>query len=123
MRLPPCHLLQQYYVSSEGHLDLQLYQRSGDMALGVPFNIASYALLLSMIAQECRLKPRYFVHTLGDAHVYLNHVEGTEEQCRREPLPLPRIEIADKPVLELKFEDIKLVDYQYHEAIKFDVAV
>lgn len=126
MKLPPCHLLQHYYVSSDAkYLDLQLYQRSADMAVGVPFNIASYALLLTMIAQECGYAPRYFIHTLGDAHIYLNHVEGVEEQLRRAHLTyqLPRVEIAKKPVLDVKFEDIKLVNYQCHPFIKFPVAV
>lgn len=129
MRLPPCHLLFQFYVSGEtsgskqGRLDLQLYQRSADLALGVPFNIASYALLLMMVAQECGLEPGVFVHTLGDAHVYLNHVDGLRTQLERAPFPLPRVELADKPLDELRFEDIRLVGYQHHPFIKFPVAV
>lgn len=122
MRLPPCHALFQFYVQGE-HLDCQLYQRSADLALGVPFNIASYALLLSMFAVECRLQPRYFIHTLGDAHVYLNHVAGVEEQLGRAPLPLPRLVLADKPVLAQTFEDVRLEGYQHHPFIKFPVAV
>jgi thymidylate synthase len=122
MRLPPCHAFFQFYVAGE-HLDLQLYQRSADLALGLPFNIASYALLLSMIAQECRLQPRYFVHTLGDAHIYLNHVEGVKTQLEREPYPLPRLKLAPKKTLELEFDDIELVDYQHHPFIKLPVAV
>jgi thymidylate synthase len=122
MRLPPCHALFQFYVQG-GSLDCQLYQRSADLALGIPFNIASYALLTAMIAQECKLVPRHFVHVLGDAHIYLNHVEGVKIQLAREPLPLPRLVLADKPVLELRFEDIALEGYQHHPFIKFPVAV
>ena len=122
MRLPPCHALFQLYVH-DGWLDCQLYQRSADLALGVPFNIASYALLLSMIAQECELAPRHFIHTLGDAHIYANHVEGVQQQLAREPFPLPRLVLAKRPVLELRFEDITLEGYQHHPFIKFPVAV
>ena len=122
MRLPPCHALFQFYVSG-AHLDLQLYQRSADLALGVPFNIASYALLLAIVAQECRLTPRFFVHSIGDAHVYLNHVEGLKTQLARPPLPRPRLVLADRPVLEMRFEDIALDGYQHHPFIKFPVAV
>jgi thymidylate synthase len=122
MKLPPCHAFFQFYVVN-GRLDLQLYQRSADMALGVPFNIASYALLLQMVAQECGLTPGVFTHTLGDAHIYLNHLDGIREQLRREPLPLPTVRIADKPFFDLKFEDIKLEGYQHLPFIKFPVAV
>jgi thymidylate synthase len=122
MRLPPCHALFQFYVHDRW-LDCQLYQRSADLALGVPFNIASYALLMSMIAQQCKLAPRHFVHTLGDAHIYLNHVEGVKIQLSRDPLPLPRLVLADKPVLGMTFEDIALEGYQHHPFIKFPVAV
>ena len=122
MALPPCHVLFQFYVSN-GHLDCQLYQRSADIALGVPFNIASYALLTMMIAQECALAPRHFIHTLGDAHIYLNHVEGLKLQLERTPHPPPRLRIAHKPLLELGFEDIELLDYQHHPFIRFEVAV
>jgi thymidylate synthase len=122
MKLPPCHALFQFYVAN-GALDCQLYQRSADLALGVPFNIASYALLQSMIAQECKLVPRFFVHTLGDAHVYLNHVEGLKVQLAREPRPLPRLVLADKPTLELGFDDIRLEGYDPHPFIKFPIAV
>ena len=122
MRLPPCHALFQFYVNDKW-LDCQLYQRSADLALGVPFNIASYALLMAMIAQECRLVPRHFVHTLGDAHIYSNHVEGVKLQLAREPLPLPKLVLAPKPTLELTFDDIKLEGYQHHAFIKFPVAV
>jgi thymidylate synthase len=128
MKLPPCHALFQFYVqddprSSARHLDCQLYQRSADIALGVPFNVASYALLMSMVAQECGLTPRYFVHTLGDAHIYLNHVEGLQRQLERVPKPLPKLALAAKPMDELTFEDISLVDYQHDPFIKFAVAV
>lgn len=120
--LPPCHALFQFYVQG-GFLDCQLYQRSADLALGVPFNIASYALLLSMVAKECNLTPRHFIHTIGDAHIYLNHVEGVRKQLDREPLALPRLVLADKPVLTQRFEDIALEGYQHHPFIKFPVAV
>jgi thymidylate synthase len=122
MKLPPCHAFFQLYASGEW-LDLQLYQRSADLALGVPFNIASYALLLAMIAQETGKRPRYFVHTMGDAHVYLNHVEGLKVQLARAPLPLPRLVLADKPVLAMTFEDVALDGYQHHPFIRFPVAV
>jgi thymidylate synthase len=122
MALPPCHVMFQFYVAG-GHLDCQLYQRSADVALGVPFNIASYALLTMMIAKECRLTPRHFIHTLGDAHIYLNHVEGLKLQLERTPYPLPTVHIADKPLFELGFEDVELRDYQHHPFIKFEVAV
>jgi thymidylate synthase len=122
MKLPPCHALFQFYVHA-GQLDCQLYQRSADLALGVPFNIASYALLTAMIARECRLEPRTFVHTLGDAHIYLDHVEGVKLQLSRTPFPLPRLVLADKPVLEQRFEDIALENYQHHPFIKFPVSV
>ena len=124
MRLPPCHAFFQFFVGGDGKfLDCQLYQRSADLALGVPFNIASYALLQSMIAQECGLAPRHFVHTLGDAHVYLNHVEGLKVQLAREPFPLPRLVLAPKKTLELTFDDVRLEGYQHHPFIKFPVAV
>ena len=122
MKLPPCHALFQFYVQG-GYLDCQLYQRSGDLALGVPFNIASYALLTAMIAKECKLEPRTFIHTLGDAHIYLNHVEGVKRQLEREPFVPPRLVLADKPVLAQRYEDIALEGYQHHPFIKFPVAV
>ncbi|MBY0357730.1 MAG: thymidylate synthase [Candidatus Obscuribacterales bacterium] len=122
MALPPCHLLFQFYVIN-GRLDCQLYQRSADMALGVPFNIASYALLMMMIAQECNLTPGIFTHTIGDAHIYLNHVEGLEKQLQRESRPLPAVEIAKKPLFDLEFDDFKLINYDPHPFIKFPVAV
>lgn len=122
MALPPCHAFFQFYVA-HGRLDLQLYQRSADMALGVPFNIASYALLLQMMAQACGLTPGVFTHTLGDAHIYTNHIEGVKRQLEREPLPLPRVSVAAKPLFDLRFEDIVLEDYRHHPFIKFPVAV
>jgi thymidylate synthase len=122
MRLPPCHLLFQFSAQG-GHLDCQLYQRSADMALGVPFNIASYALLTSMVAQECQLTPRHFIHTFGDAHVYLNHVEGLRIQLAREALLPPRLVLADKPILAQTFKDIALEGYNAHPPIRFEVSV
>jgi thymidylate synthase len=112
----------QFYVV-DGRLDLQVYQRSADLALGVPFNIASYALLLMMVAQECMLELGYFIHTLGDAHIYLNHIEGLRRQLQRPPYPLPRVTIAPKPVLDLTFADITLHHYVCHPFIKFPIAV
>ncbi len=122
MKLPPCHAFFQFYVVN-GRLDLQLYQRSADIALGVPFNIASYAALLMMVAQECDLEPGVFVHTLGDAHIYLNHIEGLKEQLKRSEFPLPQLKIAKKPFWDLKYEDFELVGYEHHPFIKFEVAV
>ncbi len=122
MALPPCHAFFQFYVVN-GRLDCQLYQRSADVALGVPFNIASYALLLSMFSQECGLTPGIFVHTLGDAHIYFNHVDGLKEQLQRAPKALPQLRLAPKPVLEITFEDIELVNYDHHPFIKFPIAV
>lgn len=122
MALPPCHLMFQFYVAGD-RLDCQLYQRSADMALGVPFNIASYALLTTLIAGECGLTPGYFVHTFGDAHVYLNHVEGLKIQLSREPFELPTLQVAPKPLDQIAFKDIELVGYRHHPFIKFKVAV
>lgn len=122
MKLPPCHLLFQFYVIN-GRLDCQLYQRSADIALGVPFNIASYAALMHMIAQETALEPGIFTHTMGDAHIYINHVEGLRKQLEREPLALPKLTIAAKPFNQLQFEDFKLENYEHHGFIKFTVAV
>jgi thymidylate synthase len=125
MALPPCHTLFQFYVGDGGRrLDCQLYQRSADLALGVPFNIASYALLLTLVANESGLEPGIFVHTLGDAHVYLNHVESLKIQLARAPLPLPRLRVpAGKPVDAVVFEDIELCGYEHHPFIKFAIAV
>lgn len=122
MALPPCHAFFQFYVAN-GRLDCQLYQRSADVALGVPFNIASYALLLSMMASECGLTPGIFVHTLGDAHIYLNHVDGLKLQLQRVPKTLPRLKLPSKNVLDFTFDDIALIGYQHDEFIKFPIAV
>ena len=122
MALPPCHAFFQFYVVN-GRLDCQLYQRSADVALGVPFNIASYALLLIMVAQECNLTPGIFVHTLGDAHLYLNHIEGVKEQLKRTPKEWPQVKVAQKNVLDICFEDIKLLNYHHEPFIKFPIAV
>jgi len=125
MALPPCHSLFQLYVTPNGELDLQLYQRSGDLFLGVPFNIASYSLLLTLIALECNLTPRYFIHTIGDAHIYKNHLDQVKLQLTRQPLLLPQLEIdfTNKTIYDVTFDDIKLKNYQSHEAIKGRVAV
>ena len=122
MALPPCHLLFQFYVANN-RLDCQLYQRSGDIALGVPFNIGSYAALMIMMAQETGLTPGIFTHTLGDAHIYLNHVEGLKEQLTRKPLSLPQLKVAKKSIWDLKFEDFELLNYEHHPFIKFPIAV
>lgn len=122
MALPPCHAFFQFYVVN-GRLDCQLYQRSADVALGVPFNIAGYSLLMSMVAAECGLTPGIFTHTLGDAHIYLNHMEGVKLQLTRTPGPLPRLELPKKKVLDFTFEDIKLSGYDPAPFIKFPVAV
>ena len=124
MALPPCHTLFQFYVA-EGKLSCQLYQRSADTFLGVPFNIASYALLTMMIAQVCDLQPGDFVHTLGDAHLYSNHIEQTKLQLSRELRPLPTMKInpAVKDIFAFKFEDFELVNYDPHPHIKAEVAV
>ncbi|SMG16851.1 thymidylate synthase [Marivirga sericea] len=124
MALPPCHALFQFYVA-DGKLSCQLYQRSADVFLGVPFNIASYALLTMMVAQVCDLEPGDFIHTLGDAHLYSNHMEQTELQLSREQYPLPKMKINPdvKNIFDFKFEDFELVDYQHHPHIKAPVAV
>jgi thymidylate synthase len=123
MALPPCHTMFQFYVAGRW-LDCQLYQRSADMALGVPFNIASYALLTHMIANHCRLEPRYFIHVLGDAHVYTNHIEGLKLQLTRTPHPLPRLVLPPGARIDaLRFEDVVLEGYAHHPFIKFEVAV
>jgi thymidylate synthase len=124
MALPPCHLLFQFYVA-EGRLSCQLYQRSADIFLGVPFNIASYALLTMMVAQVCRLAPGDFVHTFGDAHLYLNHLDQTDEQLGRKPFPLPAMKMNPdiQSIFDFTFEDFELVGYQAHPHIKGAVAV
>ena len=124
MRLAPCHSLFQFYVL-DGELSCQLYQRSADLFLGVPFNIASYALLTMMMAQVTNLEPGDFVHTFGDAHLYLNHVEQADEQLKREPRPLPRMELnpAVRSIFDFSYEDFTLSGYKPHPAIKAPVAV
>lgn len=124
MKLPPCHAFFQFYVA-DGRLSCQLYQRSADIFLGIPFNIASYALLTLMIAQVCHLKPGDFVHTLGDAHLYLNHLEQARTQLAREPRPLPtmRINPSIDSIFDFKFEDFALKNYDPYPAIKAPVAV
>ena len=124
MALMPCHALFQFYVAN-GKLSCQLYQRSADVFLGVPFNIASYALLTMMIAQVCDLEPGEFIHTFGDVHIYHDHREQVELQLTREPFPLPVMKInpAVKDILSFTFEDFKLENYQHHPAIKAPVAV
>ena len=124
MALPPCHLMFQFYIAN-GSLSCQMYQRSCDIFLGVPFNIASYTMLLMMMAQVTGLQPGEFVHTLGDAHIYLNHIEQVKLQLTRTPFPLPKMtlnpEVTD--ILNFKFEDFTLSDYQSHPHIKGEISV
>lgn len=131
-KLPPCHYTFAFNVSN-GTLNCHLTQRSGDIALGIPFNLAAYSMLTQIIAQEAGLELGYFAHTIIDAHIYVadkgskmekyDHLEGLKEQIKREPLPLPKLEIARKPIDQLKFEDFNLINYQHHDRIKFEVAV
>jgi len=124
MALPPCHLLFQFYVAN-GRLSCQMYQRSCDIFLGVPFNIASYALLTMMMAQVTSLQPGEFVHTLGDAHIYLNHIDQVKLQLTREPFPLPemRLNPAVKDLFAFQYQDFELVNYQSHPHIKGEISV
>ena len=124
MKLPPCHCLFQFYVA-DGKLSLQLYQRSADTFLGVPFNIASYALLLQMMAQVTGLECGEFIHTTGDTHLYLNHLEQAQLQLTRDPRPLPKMLINPdvKDIFSFKYEDFQLVDYDPHPHIKAEVSV
>lgn len=125
MNLPPCHLLFQYYVGGDGRLSLQLYQRSGDCFLGIPFNIASYALLTMMTAQVCGLQPGDFIHTIGDAHIYLNHIDQVHEQLSRIPRDLPTMTLNPevKDILDFTYEDFSLEGYDPWPAIKGAVSV
>lgn len=124
MALPPCHTLFQFYVA-KGKLSCQLYQRSADVFLGVPFNIASYALLTLMVAQVVNLEPGEFIHTFGDAHLYINHLDQVEEQLKREPFPLPKMRIAhrNQSIFGFQYDDFTLEEYRYHPHIPAPVAV
>jgi len=124
MALPPCHILFQFYVA-EGRLSCQLYQRSADIFLGVPFNIASYSLLTLMVAHATALKPGEFIHTLGDAHIYLNHIDQVKLQLTREPYPLPKMVInhTEGDILKFRYDDFNLKDYTAHPHIKGEISV
>jgi thymidylate synthase len=124
MALPPCHIIFHFYVVN-GTLSCQMYQRSADIFLGVPFNIASYALLLMMVAQVTGLKPGEFIHTFGDAHIYLNHIEQVKLQLTREPLPLPTMKLNPEVsnIFDFTFDDFTLVNYQSHPHIKGEISV
>lgn len=124
MALPPCHALFQFYVA-DGKLSCQLYQRSADIFIGVPFNIASYALLTQMVAQVCGYEAGDFVHTLGDAHIYNNHIEQVKLQLTREPRPLPQLIIKNKPesIFGFEFEDFEIINYNAHPHIKGAIAI
>ena len=131
-KLPPCHYSFAFNVN-DGKLNCHLTQRSGDIALGIPFNLAAYSILTQIIAQEVNLDLGFFAHTIIDAHIYVgekgtpnekyDHLEGLKEQLKREPFPLPTLKIAKKPIDELEFDDFELINYQYHDKIKFEVAV
>ncbi len=125
MKLPPCHVLFQFYVHGDRRLSCQLYQRSADVFLGVPFNIASYSLLTLMMAQVCDMKPGHFVHTIGDAHLYLNHLEQAKLQLTREPRPFPQMKInpAVRSLFDFCFEDFELTGYDPHSTIKAPISV
>ena len=126
MALPPCHIMSQYYISN-GTISCHMYQRSADMFLGVPFNIASYALLLSILGNILDLKPKYFVHSFGDAHIYSNSIEQVKEQLSREPLPLPKLKMPNissiDEIKDLSIEDFKLEGYEHHPPIKAKMAI
>ena len=127
MALPPCHLLAQFYVSSSRNLDCHMYQRSADMFLGVPFNIASYSLLMHILGKILNLSPRYFIHSFGDAHIYLNSVEQVKEQLKRSPRPLPKLKFPEISNLEelkdIKLEEFTLEGYDPYPAIKAKMAI
>ena len=120
--LPSCHAFFIFNVTN-GKLNCNLTQRSGDIALGIPFNLACYATLTQMIAQETNLELGEFSHYINDAHIYENHIDGLKEQLKRDPLELPKLHIKNKPFWDLEFEDFELINYQYHPVIKFPVAV
>ena len=126
MALPPCHVMSQYYINN-GTISCHMYQRSADMFLGVPFNIASYALLLSILGNILDLKPKYFVHSFGDAHIYSNSIEQVKEQLSREPLPLPKLKMPNissiDEIKDLSIEDFKLEEYEHHPPIKAKMAI
>ena len=126
MALPPCHVMSQYYINN-GTISCHMYQRSADMFLGVPFNIASYALLLSILGNILDLKPKYFVHSFGDAHIYSNSIEQVKEQLSREPLPLPKLKMPNissiDEIKDLSIEDFKLEGYEHHPPIKAKMAI
>ena len=124
MALPPCHLMFQFYVG-EGRLSCQLYVRSNDLFLGAPFNIAQYALLLHLVAHQCDLEPGELIYTIGDAHIYENHLDQVDEQLARTPYPLPALRLTRRPdsLFAYRYEDFELIDYRYHPAIKAPVAV
>jgi len=124
MALPPCHMFYQFYVA-EGKLSCQLYVRSNDLFLGAPFNIAEYALLIHMVAQQCDLEPGDLVYTIGDAHIYVNHLDQIDEQLSRETFELPTLKLPENrgPIFDYEYEDFELLDYQYHPSIKAPVAV
>jgi thymidylate synthase len=121
-KLPPCHYTYVFNVQ-DGRLNCHLTQRSGDIAIGIPFNIAAYSLLTMAIAQETGFEPGAFSHTIVDAHIYVNHIDGLKEQLKRTPRPLSQLKIAKKPLDQLQFEDFELIGYEAHEPIKFEVAV
>lgn len=125
MALPPCHMFFQFFVEADKYLHLLMYQRSADMFLGVPFNIASYSLLLAMVAQVTGLKPGIFTHALGDTHIYLNHIEQVKEQLKRKPYPLPKLWLNPKvkSLYDFTMDDIKLEGYKSHPSIKAEMAV
>jgi len=125
MALPPCHVMFQFYVDSKKRLSLSMYQRSADLFLGVPFNIASYSLLLIMVAKECNLEPFEFIHSFGDVHIYENHIEQIKKQLHRKPLPLPQVWLNPKvkSIFDYKLSDIVLKNYQCHSVLKAKIAV
>lgn len=124
MTLPPCHMMFQFNVDPKGFIDLQMYQRSADMFLGVPFNIASYSLLLGLVGVLTGYKPRNFIHTIGDAHIYLNHLDQVDEQLSRSPKPSPSVFITRKDTIDsFEFEDISLIDYYPYPTIKGEISV